>query len=116
MRRFSVPTIRAASWTVRALLQARRQLRRGNFRNVEIAPPPLLPAGSERGVHGILRRVPNTCLERSLVLQRWLTTRSQPADVVIGVARGSDTYHAHAWLDGAPEGEGFHELVRLPAP
>jgi hypothetical protein len=116
MKRFSVPTLRAAFWTARALFQARRQLRRGNFRNVEIATPPILPFGSERGVHGVLRRLPNTCLERSLVLQRWLSRRSRPTDVIIGVARGSDTYHAHAWLDGAPEGDAFHELIRLPAP
>ena len=109
-------TLRAALWTVRALLQARRQLRQGNFREVELPAPPALPPMSERGVHAVLRRLPNTCLERSLVLQRWLGARSKPADVIIGVARTNGTYHAHAWLEGEPDGDSFHELIRLPAP
>jgi hypothetical protein len=116
MRRFSLPTLRAAFWTARALIQARRQLRRGNFRDVRIAPPPPLPDVAERGVHGVLRRLPNTCLERSLVLQRWLTARHRPTDVIIGVARSSGAYHAHAWVDGEPGADGFQELARLPAP
>ena len=116
MRRISLPTLRAAFWTLRSLFEARRQLRAGNFRNVRIAPPPALPEAAERGVQAILRRLPMTCLERSLVLQRWLTSHQRPAAVIIGVARSSGKYHAHAWLDGEPSPEAFHELVRLPAP
>jgi Transglutaminase-like superfamily len=116
VRRLSLPTLRAALWTIRALLQARRQLRRGNFREVRITAPPALPAGAERGVYGILRRLRNTCLERSLVLQRWLAANERPAAVIIGVTRSSGAYHAHAWLEGEPGAEAFHELVRLPAP
>jgi hypothetical protein len=118
MKRFTLRKIHGAVWAVRALLQARRQLRDGNFMNVRISAPPGQVGDLDAGVYAVLRRLPSTCLERSIVLQRLLSSRDRAADVVIGVARSNGKYHAHAWLEGEPVGDNlvFHELVRLPAP
>jgi Transglutaminase-like superfamily len=108
-------TLRAALWTMRALLQARRRLRRG-LGGCSVSPPPRLPRAAGRGVHGVLRRWPATCLERALVLQRWEAAHGSARPVVIGV-RGpaADGFQAHAWLDGEPDpvAADYHELTRL---
>jgi hypothetical protein len=116
IRRLDYPTLRAALWTLRALRATRVQLRRGAVEGVEVPPPPKLPETAIRGVRGVLRRRPNTCLERSLILQRWLGRFGTAPDVVVGVSGPSGTFRAHAWLEGELEGddEPFHELLRLP--
>ena len=116
MKRLDLPSVRAAVWTLRALLATRSQLRRGQIEGVRIPPPPRLPERAVRGVNAILRRRPNTCLERSLVLQRWSATFGKAPDVIIGVSGPSGSFRAHAWLDGEPDGEEqpFHELFRIP--
>ena len=43
-------------------------------------------------------RRPGTCLEQSLVLYRFLSARSVPPELVIGVRRGDDRLAAHAWI------------------
>jgi hypothetical protein len=118
MRRIDVPTLRAALWTVRALRATRRQLRRGQINGIQIPAPPRLPEPAVRGVRAILRRRTNTCLERSLILQRWAGTFGNAPDVIVGVTGPSGSFRAHAWLDGESDGaEGpFHELLRLPGP
>jgi hypothetical protein len=110
-----VATLRAAWWTLRALKRARGELRAGRLRGIALAPPPPLPTDADRGVHAILRRRPNTCLERSLVLQRWLAAHGQPRDVVIGVNAPSRGFRAHAWIEGEanPGSAELQELVRL---
>jgi hypothetical protein len=114
-RRIDYPTLRAALWTLRALRVARLQLRRGAIKNVEIPRPPDLPETAIRGVQAVLRRRPNSCLERSLILQRWLGKFGSAPDVVVGVSGPSPAFRAHAWLDGEPDGEddSFQELLRL---
>jgi hypothetical protein len=65
----------------------------------------------------VIRRKPNTCLERALVLQRWEAAHGAPCDVVIGVpGRGSD-FVAHAWLESMPDAQvsAYHEIHRIPA-
>jgi hypothetical protein len=106
---------RAACWTLLALSRTRAQLRAGRLRDFALAPPPPLPTEAERGVHAVLRRRPNSCLERSLVLQSWLTAHGQQHDVVIGVQAPSNGFRAHAWLDGEadPRSADFQELLRL---
>ena len=54
-----------------------------------------------------------TCLERSLIMQRWLTATGQPHDVLIGVRSPRETTIAHAWLDHE-DSRGHHVLMRLP--
>lgn len=116
--RFDVSTLRAAWWTLWALRRTRRQLAADGVA-AKVQAPPRLPPGARRGVYAILNRQPATCLEGALVLQRWLAAQGQPHDVVVGVARTGGDFSAHAWLDiqaNASEAEGYHELLRLPAP
>jgi hypothetical protein len=114
LRRLDPSALRAAWWTVRALARARRELSEGKLHGIALAPPPPLPAEAVRGVHAVLRRREASCLERSLVLQRWLAAQGRPLDVVIGVTTPAD-FRAHAWLEGEPvEGSiEFDELVRV---
>ena len=108
-------TLRAALWTLRSLARARRRLRTGGLDDLTVAPPPQLPPGAVRGVTAVLRRLDPSCLERSLVLQRWLAAHGDRRDVVIGVTAPRAGFRAHAWLDGEPaDGErSFDELLRL---
>jgi hypothetical protein len=109
-----VPTTRAATWALLTLHQVRRSLRRGELQEVDVRPPPPLPEHAVRGVHAVLRRRPHTCLERSLLLQRWYAARGDVRDVVIGVTPTVADFGAHAWLDGEPEQGGpFEELSRI---
>ena len=116
-RRIDIPSLRAALWTQRALLQARYRLRRHSVEHVSVSPPPRLPSSAGRGVAALLRRRRHTCLERVLVLQRWEAAQGRPREIVIGVTGGSTNFTAHAWLDGDPDNDeqSYHELMRLPA-
>jgi hypothetical protein len=51
-------------------------------------------------------------------MQRWLAAHGQPHDVVIGVARHTDSVTAHAWVDAGGESSdrAYTELHRLPPP
>jgi Transglutaminase-like superfamily len=116
--RLDPPSVRAAIWALRALRATRRDLARNGLVGARVAPPPELPAHARRGVLAVIRRRPNTCLERALVLQRWEAAHGAVSDVVIGVpGRGGD-FVAHAWLEHMPDGQvaAFHELMRIPAP
>ncbi len=106
--------LRAAAWTVRAVRSTRRQLIRRSLYEVRVPDPPVLPRRAERGVHAVLRRLDPSCLERSLVLQRWLTAHGERHTVVVGVSAPHD-FKAHAWLDGErlPPGSSYHEIARL---
>jgi hypothetical protein len=112
-----VPKIRAAWWAVRALRKVRRDLARDGVKAV-VPPPPRLPDRAGRGVVAVVRRSSATCLEESLVLQRWLAAHGQPHDVVIGVAPGGERIDAHAWVEGTQDAglESYVELHRLPPP
>lgn len=116
--RYNLATLRAAAWAVRALRRTRRELARRGLDGAHVSPPPRLPADARRGVLAVIRRRPNTCLERALVLQRWEAAHGAGADVVIGVPRMSDNFIAHAWLETMPDGplDAFHEIHRIPAP
>jgi hypothetical protein len=113
--RLDPPTLRAAWWTARSLRRARRQLRHRAFTEVSVPAPPSLPDRSERGVHAVLRRTSPTCLERALVLQRWLAAHGSSRDVVIGVTAPAGDFAAHAWLEGDDEARRYTELTRLSA-
>jgi Transglutaminase-like superfamily len=108
---------RGALWARRAVIIARRQLRAGGLRDLALEPPYRLPPAAESGVRAVLRRQPSTCLERAVVLQRWLQAQGDSRAIVIGVRRGEDEFRAHAWVEGeydrlAPV---FEELLRVPA-
>jgi transglutaminase superfamily protein len=114
-RRLNPQALRAAWWANRALTQARRALARSELEQISLAPPPALPAGAGYGVDAVLRRRSASCLERSLVLQRWHAAHGRQLDVVIGVKAPVSDFLAHAWLEGEPPPADmtFGELVRL---
>ena len=86
----------------------------GPLGDIHLDPPPTLPAPAVRGVTLVLRYRGPSCLERSLILQRWLAAHGERRDVVIGITGATD-FRAHAWLDGDPEAPAvpFQELARL---
>ena len=116
MRRgFRVADARAAGWATRALLRARRQLRKGGVDALAVPPPPALPRDAWRGVNAIVGRVDPTCLERAAVRQRWYAAHGDERDLVIGVTSPSGGFKAHAWLEGDEAAAEYHELTRRKA-
>ncbi|MCA1720271.1 MAG: lasso peptide biosynthesis B2 protein [Actinobacteria bacterium] len=95
---------------VRAQLLARRP-----WRSLVVPSPPSADASRTWVVRAALRRLRVSCLPRTLVLQRWLSDCGDPRDVIVGVSN-RPVFRAHAWLDGAVDGQGFHELSRRAAP
>lgn len=113
MTRPDLPSLRAALWTQLSLRRLRRDLRGGGIAGASVPSPPELPDRAVRGVHAVLRRRGATCLERALVLQKWLLAHGESRDVVVGVTSPKEGFAAHAWLDGDPDDGSFHELERL---
>jgi hypothetical protein len=111
--RWSIATLRAALWTFASLRVTAWRLRRLGTATV-VSNPPVLDSGSRRGVEAVLRRASPTCLERCLVLQKWLLTHGIPCEVVIGVKHGADGgVEAHAWLDVESDEAQAREFVEL---
>jgi hypothetical protein len=107
---------RAAWWTWRAVRSARGQLRAGAVREVRLPAPPGVPPRAARAIRLVLRREHPSCLERALVLQRWLSAQGIARDVVVGTHGGPRSgFMAHAWIDGEPQADGlqYTELIRL---
>jgi hypothetical protein len=114
MSRPDVASLRGAAWALGALTRLRHNLRSAGISAAAVVSPPELPDAALRGVEAVLRRRHATCLERSLVLQKWFYARGIRCDVVLGVTAPGDGFAAHAWLDGeADERDRFHELARL---
>jgi hypothetical protein len=112
----TVPNLRAAWWTHRALRTVRADLEANGLDYSPAPAPPPVPERARRGVLAVLRRQPSTCLERALVLQRWHRAHGDERDVIIAVKGPTVDFAAHAWLDGEPDGDvgRFAELMRLP--
>jgi hypothetical protein len=109
--------LRAAWWAVFALRRLRGEISRRGLEAQVTGPPELAPEGL-RGVEAALRRQHATCLERSLILQRWLIAHGASHEVLIGVSGDADRIEAHAWLDRydpAAQGEGLRVLTRVAA-
>lgn len=109
--------LRAGRWAARTAREARRQLRARSLLDVRVPAPPALPKSALLGVRLGLRTAHASCLERSLVLQRWHADHGNHVDVIIGV-RGPTEFGAHAWLEyeSPPAEQGFRELLRLASP
>lgn len=116
-RRLTVPNIRAALWTLRALRIARKELRAGRWESIELPPVPRLPDSAGRAVGGVVRRSGATCLPRAIVRQAWFAAHGSPRELVVGVTAPSTGFEAHAWLEGDPpcHTERYQELLRRPA-
>jgi hypothetical protein len=104
--------LRGGWWALRAVRHVRRELRGLPVRAVRVPPPPAPGRGVERGVRTVLQRLEPSCLERALILQRWLAARGELREVVIGVTAPGSDFEAHAWLDGEPSLQ-FQEIARL---
>jgi Transglutaminase-like superfamily len=110
-----LPTLRGAVWALRALRRLRREIGNDGL-EAYVVPPPKLRSGGVRGVEAALRRRRATCLERSLIVQRWLVAHGEWHDVLVGVSGGSESMEAHAWVesyDAQDQGEGFRVLTRV---
>lgn len=116
-RRFTVPNLRAALWTMRALRIVRKELPAGRWESMVLPRVPQLPAGTERAVEAALRRGGATCLAHAIVRQAWFAAHGSPRDLVVGVTAPSRGFKAHAWLEGDPpcHTERYQELLRRPA-
>ena len=117
LRRLDRATVRAAWWAARALRALRRDLPSEGL-GVAVAPPPPLPKHAIVGVTGLTVFARATCLERSLLLQRWLAEHGGDPTLLVGVANSAgEGFRAHAWLPGFdPEPEEFSVLATVPAP
>lgn len=115
--RRTVDLTRSFLWALRSTGRARRRLRRDGGVTASIRRPPKLPETAIRGVRWGLRLRRASCLERSLVLQRWFFAHGQERTVVIGVARDGSTTLAHAWLAGEEHlnDRAYIEMTRVPA-
>lgn len=117
MIRSRAAAVRAAWWALRTIRTARRNVEKPDFGAGLLPLPPRLDGDAGRGVRAVLRRRPQSCLVRSLVLQRWYAGQGDHRDLVIGVTAPDRGFHAHAWLEGerGHEESGFVELLRRPA-
>jgi Transglutaminase-like superfamily len=115
-RRPSVQELRAACWALRSVRSARRQLRRSGYEGLTLPRVPRLEPSASRGVNAVLSRLPATCLERAVVLQRWRSAYGDHREIVVGVSGTKEEFRAHAWLDDEHPGRDvaeFRELARL---
>ena len=110
-----LPTVRGAGWATLALYRLRREIPCDGLDVRVLAPRAASPQGV-RGVEAALRLRRATCLERSLIVQRWLMASGSSHDVLVGVSGGAGSMEAHAWIDrydSEDEGEGFRVLTRV---
>ena len=110
--------IRAFTWGVRSIRAARTRLRAGaSALAVTLPAPPAISVTGVRGVRLAARVLHASCLERSLVLQRWFLQQGREIDVLIGVARDGDEMLAHAWLEGEEwrNDRAYVEMTRVSA-
>lgn len=116
LRIVDVSILRAAWWAARSIRRLRVDLRINGL-EAELKAPPALPSSAVSGVNATARCMRASCLERSLLLQKWLLAHGSPHTLVIGVPAPTDgPFIAHAWLEGhdrADDGRGYAQLLRL---
>lgn len=109
--------VRVAAWSFRARLRVARQLRRSGLNQIDLVAPPSVRDNDRAAVCFVLAASRATCLERSLVLQRFDAAGGRPRAIIIATTSPSSGFRAHAWLEGdrRPD-ETFQELLRRPVP
>lgn len=111
--------LRGARWAL-AQRRAVHALLKDDGLNATVAPPPTTQRGSLFGARVALWLRHATCLERSLIIQRWFAARGTGLDVIVGVRNptAQKGAMAHAWVehfdpDFAPT---FLEIRRIDPP
>ena len=105
----------AGMWAARALRQVRRELPRSGLATYATPPPDGLPPRTVSVVRIVLKLGRASCLQRTIVLQRWLSAHGRHHDIMIGVPDALDGFIAHAWLeryDPPEEGADYTVLTR----
>jgi hypothetical protein len=113
VRRHAWPWIAPAGlvWADTAFRHVRHRLGADGLR-VRLPPPPRTRLPQTRLIDRWLHWRGATCLERSLVMQRWLLAAGEPHQLIIGVETPGDTVMAHAWLDHE-DSRGYTVLLAL---
>jgi hypothetical protein len=102
------------TWLDASIVEVRTSLRtEGIEAQARLLDPPYATPWLTRLVAARLTMLRATCLERSLIMQRWLMAIGRPHDVLIGVKAPRETTIAHAWLDHE-DSRGHHVLMRVP--
>jgi hypothetical protein len=110
-------SIRVGAWAWRAHRRGRDQLRRTGLTDLDLPAPAAERPKDRRAVLAVLRLRGATCLERSLVLQRFDAAAGRARVLIVGVTGPGDGFRAHAWLDGDRQGDTeLREIVRVAAP
>lgn len=101
------------------MVAIRRDVRADGLDVAVLAPRSVAP-GTLRGARLALRFDRASCLERSLVIQRWWASKGVALDVVVGVRhpRLTDGALAHAWVDryDVDCSDRYPEIRRATAP
>jgi len=112
IRRLGANGLRTAVWAGWSCHRVRRQLARSGIGAVRLPAPPPASTHDRSVMLAVLRRAGATCLERSLIRQRWYAARQSRRTLVIGVTAPSAGFRAHAWLEGDAQA-GHLELVEI---
>ncbi|MBJ7472986.1 MAG: lasso peptide biosynthesis protein [Solirubrobacteraceae bacterium] len=119
MLRRAIAAGRGWLWARSALRVVRAEVRDDGL-GVAVPPPPTVRRGSLRGARLALRRDSASCLEKSLVIQRWYASSGIALDVIVGVRHPDlkDGPTAHAWVEhfDADCSDRFAEIRRVQAP
>ncbi len=103
------------SWAAEAIDTVRQRLALGGLDDVDLVAPDATTTA--RQVRRTLERGRASCLERSLVWQRFYASRGDARTLVIGVSAPDAGFHAHAWLAGDRLGaDDLYEILRRPVP
>jgi hypothetical protein len=100
------------AWAWREAPRVRDRLGTQGGVKVAVSAP---PTASPSGIRGVglglsLRRA--SCLERSLIVQRWYLSQGRSRPMLIGIAREGASTVAHAWLEGE-ERRNKHEYLEM---
>ncbi len=83
---------------------------------VQIVAPPTVRGQARAAVAAALEARHATCIERSLILQRFDAASGRQRALIIGVTSPAAGFEAHAWLEGdAHPDRGLREVIRVAA-
>lgn len=110
-------SLRSAVWALRSLNRSRRQLRTGGVAAVDLTSPASVRALDRRVLLAVLRVHRASCLERSVVLQRFDSSAGRRRVLIVAVTKPGADFRAHAWLEGERQLDpALREIARFAAP